>query len=181
MTVSFVTGGARSGKSRFAQYLATNMGEGKTVCFVATAPAVDDEMMERIARHQRERPVDWVTVEERHDVVKVLDERRHDVYLIDCLSLLLNNWMYDLNLTEEVFHDLTQRLITCLSNTELDVVLVSNELGLGLVPADALSRQYRDWLGWLNQAVAKVADSVHLVVSGVAIDVKQLPGTTWDF
>ncbi|GMA60140.1 bifunctional adenosylcobinamide kinase/adenosylcobinamide-phosphate guanylyltransferase [Alicyclobacillus fastidiosus] len=181
MTVFFVTGGARSGKSRFAQHLATKLGEGKNVIFVATAPAVDDEMVERIERHRRERPVEWVTVEERLDVVKVLEERRHDVYLIDCLSLLLNNWMYDLKLTEDVFKDLTHRLITCLSSTELDVVLVSNELGLGLVPADKLSRQYRDWLGWLNQAVAKVADSVYLVVSGVAIDLKQLPGSAWDF
>lgn len=176
--IYFVTGGARSGKSRFAEQLVARMAAPERICFVATGVVTDEEMRARIQRHKMTRDGRWSTIEEPHDVARLIQEQEHtyNVFLIDCLSLLLNNWMFDLNVDEPEFRRKLAELVHALTVVNADCVIVSNEIGLGLVPADALSRRYRDWLGWLNQAVAQVADKVYFVASGIAVDLKQLPG-----
>lgn len=178
MTLSLVTGGARSGKSRFAESRAHEAAAqaGSSVCFIATGVATDPEMEMRIRRHQVARDENWTTIETKEDVASVISRAECDVYLIDCLSLLLNNWMFYSSCTEEMFWDKLHTLIRVLEQSSATCIVVSNEIGLGLVPADPDSRRYRDWLGWMNQAVARVADSVFFVASGIAIDIKQLPG-----
>jgi adenosylcobinamide kinase/adenosylcobinamide-phosphate guanylyltransferase len=177
MTVHLVTGGARSGKSRFAEQLAAMAARPTEICFVATGVAMDAEMEARIARHRRDRPAEWRTLEVRHDVAKAIEDGEYKVYLIDCLSLLLNNWMFDLACTETLFWRKLDDLTAALAASSATCIVVTNEIGLGLVPADAESRRYRDWLGWMNQAIAKMADRVYFVASGIAIDLKQLPGS----
>lgn len=178
MTVWFVTGGARSGKSRYAERLAASAGRASDtpVCFIATGRPFDDEMSDRIRKHQATRPKDWTTLEVPVDVDRVLIEQSYDVYVIDCLTLLLNNWMYDLAIQEDAFLTRVRALVDALQSVRGTCIVVSNEIGLGIVPADAESRRYRDWLGWLNQAVAAAAEHVYLVVSGVAVDILALPG-----
>ncbi|WP_067622475.1 bifunctional adenosylcobinamide kinase/adenosylcobinamide-phosphate guanylyltransferase [Alicyclobacillus acidiphilus] len=182
MTVIFVTGGARSGKSRFAERLAAELGQASTkpVCFVATGKAIDAEMAARIEKHQATRPTEWRTIEAPIDVASVIDGGAADVYVIDCLSFLLNNWIYELRLTEDAFFDHVGRLASSLARSDATCIVVSNEVGLGIVPADAESRRFRDWLGWLNQAVARMASQVYLVTSGIAIDLKAYPGAVFD-
>lgn len=176
MTTSFVTGGARSGKSRFAEQLVEERAESSTICYVATGVVTDDEMKARIAVHQSRRGANFVTVEEPHDVAKEIHRACYDVYLVDCLSFLLNNWMYDLRCTENEFRRWVDELCAVISQSNAHIVVVSNEVGLGLVPVSKESRLYRDWLGWLNQAVAKVSDEAYLVVAGCAVNLKQIPG-----
>ncbi|WAH38713.1 bifunctional adenosylcobinamide kinase/adenosylcobinamide-phosphate guanylyltransferase [Alicyclobacillus dauci] len=176
MTVYFVTGGARSGKSHFAERLAASKGTAQRICFVATGVAMDDEMAARIERHRTTRDSRWATVETPHDVAGVVRQGLYDVYLIDCLSLLLNNWMYDLHCTEEMYRERVSELINVLDASSAECIVVSNEIGLGLIPADAESRRYRDWLGWFNQAMARIAERVYFVASGIAVDLKAIPG-----
>lgn len=180
MTLYFVTGGARSGKSRFAEQLAQHCAqEGRyPVTFVATGVAMDEEMAARIQRHQETRLASFGLVEAPHDVTGVISQSgRGEVYLVDCLSLLLNNWMFDLGYTESDFWKKSTELVEACVQTEAICIVVSNEIGLGIVPADRESRTYRDWLGWFNQDFAKRAERAYFVVSGIAVDLLQLPGS----
>jgi adenosylcobinamide kinase/adenosylcobinamide-phosphate guanylyltransferase len=101
-------------------------------------------------------------------------EAQNRVVLVDCLSLLLNNWMFHDQCTEEQFRARSEELIRALVAASGPVIVVSNEVGAGIVPADALTRRYRDWLGWLNQAVAAVSESVIWMVAGIPVDVRRL-------
>ncbi|MHB1629594.1 MAG: bifunctional adenosylcobinamide kinase/adenosylcobinamide-phosphate guanylyltransferase [Bacilli bacterium] len=177
MAVAFVFGGARSGKSAIAERLAASRQEGRagSVLYIATAQASDGEMAERIRRHQTARPRDWLTVEEPLQVAGAV--RKHadvPVILIDCLSLLVNNWMFLGRCDGAGFEYRKQELVAALQDFHGLAVCVSNEVGQGIVPADAATRQYRDWLGWLNQAVAAVADPVYWVAAGIPVDVRSL-------
>lgn len=177
LSCTFVTGGARSGKSAWAERTAQHLAEAYRlpVTFLATAERSDPEMDERISRHRADRPDDWRTVEEPLQVADWISRRDGDsVLLLDCLSLLLNNWMFRDGCTEDEFLVRRDELVQAIRERQAPTVIVSNEVGLGLVPEGAASRQYRDWLGWLNQSVAAVSDSVVLVVSGIAVDVKKL-------
>lgn len=181
MSLTFVTGGARSGKSRFAESLVRECvleTPDCRVCFIATGVAMDDEMKARIARHRNSRPEQWDTVEEPLDVAGVIQNTDYDVYLIDCLSFLLNNWMFHEVSTEEQFFARLGILVQAMANTRAKCVVVSNEVGFGIIPADEETRRYRDWLGWMNQAFARVSDPMYLVVSGIALDVKHMHGAT---
>ncbi|TDY47961.1 adenosylcobinamide kinase /adenosylcobinamide-phosphate guanylyltransferase [Alicyclobacillus sacchari] len=177
MSLILITGGARSGKSRFAEMLAAQYADaGAVVCFVATAQALDDEMKERIHRHRLSRDAQWQTVEEPFDPAAVVRAEQADVYLIDCLSLLLANWVFASRVDESGFWDKLKTLVDALASSRATCIVVTNEIGLGIVPADPETRLYRDWLGWMNQTFARSADQVFLVTSGIAVNLKALPG-----
>ncbi len=165
MTVTLVLGGARSGKSRHAESLCH--GERH---YVATAQAFDEEMRARIAKHQADRGTAWVTHELTHDLAGKLREidQRGRVILVDCLTLWLSNVM----LADEDWHGLAEVLAALLPAMTANVVLVSNEVGMGIVPENALARQFRDAQGFLNQRVAQVADRVVFVAAGLPLVLK---------
>ena len=175
--IVLVTGGCRSGKSRLAQQLAEAAGLNRL--YIATAPVLDAEMEERIARHRQERAQrNWTTCEETLDLVKVLEQHTaFDAVLCDCLTLWVNNLMYDAEQKKEAFGEedmarLTQamlRVARCHAGT---LVFVTNEVGCGIVPADALSRRFRDLAGRCNQVMAAAADEVYFVVSGLPLKIK---------
>jgi adenosylcobinamide kinase/adenosylcobinamide-phosphate guanylyltransferase len=190
--VTLILGGARSGKSDFAERLAR--ASGQPVVFLATAVAGDAEMAARIARHRAARPAEWRTVEEPEELARAVGERGGpgDLVVIDCLTLWVSNVLLrqigdsdrSENLSGEAWlaveSDLLARveeLLATARTRELSLILVSNEVGLGVVPATALGRRYRDVLGRVNRAVARRADRVLLMVAGLPLDVGQLvPG-----
>ena len=164
----FVLGGARSGKSRYAQAHA-EMLAGRHH-FVATAEAFDDEMRERIARHQADRDARWQTVEAPRDLPAVLDALNAPdaVVLVDCLTLWLSNLLLadaDPGLAEA-------ELCRAIKQFSGQIILVSNEVGLGIVPANALARRFGDAAGRLNQAVAATAAEVVLLTAGLPLTLK---------
>lgn len=168
MSVLFVLGGARSGKSRHAQSRAEEAAPERI--FIATAQAFDDEMAERIARHQADRNAGWQTVEEPLDLAGAIKSwaRNDRVLLIDCLTL----WTSNLLLAERDVARETAELIVALSKAEGFIVLVANEVGLGIVPDNALARQFRDAAGLVNQAVAACADEVVFMAAGLPLRLK---------
>ena len=165
--LSLVIGGARSGKSTFAEGLAT--GTGRPRRYIATAEAWDDEMRARIAQHQRERGGDWTTVEAPLDLAAALALALQDeVVLIDCATLwLTNHLLADHDLPAE-----TARLLDALATCPAPVVIVSNETGWGIVPENALARRFRDEQGRLNQRLAAEADLVVTVIAGLPMVLK---------
>jgi adenosylcobinamide kinase / adenosylcobinamide-phosphate guanylyltransferase len=172
MTVTLVLGGARSGKSRLAESLA--FGEKH---YIATAQAYDDEMRERIAKHQAQRGEGWATHEEPLALALKLAEVDGNgrFILVDCLTL----WLSNLILDEHDWEGPTTALTSVLAGVQADVVLVSNEVGLSIVPDNALGRRFRDAQGLLNQRVAAVADNVVFVAAGLPLLLKgQLPELT---
>ena len=171
----FILGGARSGKSRFAQELA---GEpGSKVLFVATGEALDEEMKARIDQHKKGRPESWRTLEASTNIGKQIEKHigDADVVIIDCLTLLVSNLLGDEpdyaksegQLTTEI-----TALIACMDKLNASFIIVSNEVGMGLVPETKLGRMYRDLLGKANQLIAQRADEVSLMVAGLPIKVK---------
>ena len=169
--LSFVTGGARSGKSGFAERLARLGAAPRT--YIATAQAWDDEMRDRIARHRDDRGTDWHTVEAPLDLAGALAAVASGTVLVDCATLWLSNRML-------AGHDLeaaTKDLLAALAATPVPVVLVSNEVGWGIVPDNALARAFRDAQGRLNQRIAAQAGLAVLVVAGLPLVLKgALPG-----
>jgi len=168
MTTWLILGGARSGKSRRALTLAEQARAQRV--FIATAEALDEEMAERIARHQAERVAGWDTIEAPLDLVEAIPQASSpdSVCVIDCLTLWLSNLMHhgrDVQLE-------TERLCTALRSCTGDVILVSNEVGLGLVPETPLGRDFRDAQGRLNQAVAAVCDQVEFIAAGLPLSLK---------
>ncbi len=181
-----VTGGARSGKSAFAEKLAKE--SGKKVIYLATATAEDEEMAQRIARHRRRRPPGWETVEEPLDVPGVIEKysASGQLILVDCLALFLSNLLLKAKgqLDPEATPDFPggkervlqaiKRLGEVISFAAAEIIIVTNEVGWGLVPAHPLGRVYRDLLGIANQRLASLADQVYLVVCGLALEIKSL-------
>ena len=189
-----ILGGARSGKSSFAERLAES--SGQPVAFIATATADDDEMRERIARHRASRPKGWHTLEEPLDLVQVVHEAEKlaDVLLVDCVTLWLGNILLQESgedakddegkvafqtasrLFDEKAVKASEALLTAIKSLSphKTVIMVTNEVGLGIVPAYPLGRLYRDTLGYINQHLAQAADCVYLMVAGMAIDLKRL-------
>jgi adenosylcobinamide kinase / adenosylcobinamide-phosphate guanylyltransferase len=161
----FVTGGARSGKSSFALEKARELG-GDTVTFVATAERSDDEMMDRIAHHQLERPSAWKTIEAPREVL--IADLKSKVVLLDCLSLFVSNLLLD-GLDESVILERTQNILDSKTQT---LIVVSNEVGMGLVPEYPLGRQFRDVLGRANQLVARASTQAFFLVSGIPLRLK---------
>jgi adenosylcobinamide kinase/adenosylcobinamide-phosphate guanylyltransferase len=181
-SLTFILGGARSGKSAYAQRLAAR--PGQRVLYVATAEAGDDEMAARIAAHRAERPPDWDTVEAPRNVGAALRQApAADVVIVDCLTLLANNLIVPLpepvlgELAEAVLLGEIESLLDAYQATDAHWLIVSNELGLGLVPPYPLGRVYRDALGRANQRVAAAADNVLFMVAGLPLALKgRVPG-----
>ncbi|HEX7642605.1 MAG TPA: bifunctional adenosylcobinamide kinase/adenosylcobinamide-phosphate guanylyltransferase [Burkholderiaceae bacterium] len=181
MTASLILGGARSGKSRHAEALAA--ASGKEVVYVATAEARDVEMMERIARHRQERNAHWLTVEETRNLGGVIARwcSPERVVLVDCVTLWLSNLLFaDGRIYPEVgrietppcFAEERAALLHALRQGQGDVILVSNEVGSGIVPGGAVSRWFADEAGRLNQELAALCDAVTLVVAGLPLVLK---------
>jgi adenosylcobinamide kinase/adenosylcobinamide-phosphate guanylyltransferase len=163
-----VLGGARSGKSRYAQELAEAGSE--RLVFVATGQAFDAEMTDRIRRHQADRDNRWTTLEAPIDLAGAIREGDGDntVLLVDCLTL----WASNLLLGEEDAEAHLAALLAAIGAARARVLLVANEVGLGIVPDNALARQFRDLAGTINQRVAAAVDRVHMTVAGIPIVVK---------
>lgn len=181
--IILILGGARSGKSLFAQQLATELGE--RVLFIATGTPLDEEMRRRIELHKKARPKTWRTVEVPTSVAKAIGEHVEDadVVILDCLSLLVANLMspthdpteleredYD-TVEREVSAEL-ERVIALAETLPLCLIIVSNEVGMGLVPGYPVGRAYRDLLGKANQFIAQRADRVYLMIAGIPLQLK---------
>ena len=179
MKTTLIIGGARSGKSTLAQEMGAKA-DG-AVLFVATAEAGDEDMKKRIEIHKKSRPADWVTLEVTthigSQIMKNIDKAQ--TVIIDCITLLINNifMQYDENtdvdLAEKEVAAEINELLDCIKNTDAHFIIVTNEIGLGVVPADRVSRLYRDVLGRANQMLAEYADEVLLLVAGIPMTVKK--------
>jgi adenosylcobinamide kinase/adenosylcobinamide-phosphate guanylyltransferase len=165
-----VLGGAASGKSEAALQLAGSRGPR---AFVASGQGLDDEMVGRIARHQATRSADWETVEEPLEVEAWFAKQghRYRTILFDCVTLWLSN-LVGTGLKESVILTRTGTLVQRMRTAAARVVIVSNELGFGLVPAEPATRAFRDLAGRVNQQIAAGADEVHLIVSGLSLRLK---------
>jgi adenosylcobinamide kinase / adenosylcobinamide-phosphate guanylyltransferase len=170
-TITLVLGGARSGKSRWAQEQAARF---PRVAYLATAQASDSEMREKIAHHRRERPATWRTVEVPTNLPKTIrsESARADVLLIDCFTLYVANVMRTGRKSDGHNNACVRELRDAIDSCRTSIIAVSNEVGSGVVPAFRSGRVYRDMLGRLNQEVAAIADSVVLMVAGIALPVK---------
>lgn len=173
-----ITGGARSGKSRFALELALKLGE--PVLFVATAGAGDEEMRQRIEEHQRARPSAWRTLEVTTHVGSQISHQigNAQVVIVDCITLLVNNILSQYSpqtsasvVEQEVTSEINE-LVECINHAKAGFIIVTNEVGTGLVPANRMSRLYRDLLGKANQLLAQQADEVYLTLAGLPVQIK---------
>jgi adenosylcobinamide kinase / adenosylcobinamide-phosphate guanylyltransferase len=171
------TGGARSGKSACAERYAARLSQ--RVAYIATAEAGDDEMRARIVQHRRRRPASWTTLEAPTAVVAALAElEAGTVALLDCLSLLVSNVLlaHDAEPAPAIDVEIASLLATA-RERDLILIIVTNEVGLGIVPAYPLGRAYRDLLGWANQQVAAAADEVYLLVCGIPVELRAMEAT----
>ncbi|OLP56606.1 bifunctional adenosylcobinamide kinase/adenosylcobinamide-phosphate guanylyltransferase [Rhizobium rhizosphaerae] len=166
--LTLVLGGARSGKSRFSEALAEACGLERH--YIATAQAFDPEMEERLAHHKARRDQAWTTHEEPLDLVGVLRDVALPgrIVLVDCLTL----WVTNLMMAERQVDAEGERLAAALSTLSAPVILVSNEVGLGIVPDNAMARVFRDHAGRLHQAIAAVADTVYFIAAGLPLTMK---------
>ncbi len=169
--IYFITGGARSGKSSFAEKLALER-EGKRA-YVATAQALDAEMTAKIEKHRRDRSSTWDTYEEPLAVADLLRKLsgRYQVVLLDCLTLWLSNVMAHTNGADTVLSRV-EDLVKVLASFDGTCLVVSNEVGLGIVPDNPLARQFRDFAGMLNQRIAQTADEVYFTAAGIPMRIK---------
>jgi len=169
--IILITGGARSGKSTYAEKRAAALGSRRL--YVATAEAKDEEMAQRISEHKNRRGGDWATIEEPLELAEALFARRGqiDCALVDCLTLWLGNLLlqHDGKYAEEKVNE----LVEILTGLDFHLVLVTNEVGWGIVPDNLLARQFRDLAGWANQQIAAAAHEVVLMVAGVPLGVKK--------
>jgi len=175
-TVTFVLGGVRSGKSRFAQRIASGFG---SVIFIATAKPSDPEMELRIERHRKARPATWRTLEAPVDLDVAISSLQDPKQLavVDCLTVYLANVMSKAQGQESAIKEHTERLCSALEETKSSIILVSNEVGSGVHAPTATGRFYCDLLGELNQRVAALADNVILMVAGVPAPIKGMVPT----
>jgi adenosylcobinamide kinase/adenosylcobinamide-phosphate guanylyltransferase len=173
--LTLVLGGARSGKSRFAQSLCE---AGDRVVFVATARLDDDEMRARAAHHQQARPQHWHTIEEPLAIARVVENSAadYDFVLLDCLTIWLSNlcWEHRDQSTEVLRAAAAEEVAGLIAGgSAANLVIVSNEVGYGLVPESPVGRLFRDLQGWMNQDMACAANFVYQVVAGIPIPIKR--------
>lgn len=185
----FILGGARSGKSNHAQSLAAEI--GGNVAFIATAQALDDEMAARIQNHKAFRPKDWATLELPTRVGRqiVSQSIKADVIIVDCLTLLVSNLlvlntnsdgsMDEQSATRLVEEEISE-LLAAITSTESVWIIVSNEVGMGLVPPYPMGRLYRDLLGRSNQRIASIADQVIFMIAGIPMDLGRYKSVSLD-
>ena len=179
-----VTGGSRSGKSNFAESLCID--RKNSTAYIATSIPFDDEMKDRVRKHKESRPSDWETYEIFKDIYSVVEDlsNRHKTVILDCVTLLVNNLMFEreidfdkctpdeANNLEGYIKQQVEGLIKEIEKTDLYFVIVTNELGMSLVPDNKLCRIYSDIVGRINQYIAKHADEVYFVVSGIPMKIK---------
>ena len=182
--IILVTGGARSGKSSFAESLCKD--RNNSTAYIATSVAFDDEMKERVRKHQESRPQEWETYEIYKDIYKIIKEisEKHDTAILDCITLLVNNLMFvdgididtateqEINELEDYIKDQVTKLIEEVKKTDLYFVMVTNEIGLGVVPGYKLGRVYCDFVGRVNQMLGKLSDEVYFTVCGIPTKIK---------
>ncbi len=183
--ISLVTGGARSGKSRFGESLLT--AEKLKILYIATAKVYDREMEDRVKKHRKQRPAFWHTIEEYRQFEKVLPDWKNKVdgVLLDCITLMVTQLMLDkcseswdkisseaLDEIEKGVQQEIDELLETLKFLGLPAVIITNEVGLGIVPGDKMSRDFRDIAGRMNQRIASFADAVYFVVSGIPVRIK---------
>jgi len=169
MDCIFIIGGAKSGKSRYALSIGNKFKDKKKV-FIATAQPIDPEMEEKIRRHREERGKDWITIEEPLNISDRIKElsNKDVLILIDCLTLWLNNLLiHNLDPKREI-----ENLVKSMSSFEGMLIVVSNEVGMGIVPQDELTRRYRDLLGYLNQEISHLSNKVIFMMAGIPIQIK---------
>lgn len=168
--ITLVLGGARSGKSRLALTLAKRY---KKVAFVATCEALDTEMKRRIRMHKKVRPAYWKTYEEARELVSLMEKigDSFDCIVIDCLTLLVSNLVLA-GYGEADIIKKAEKLLAVLKKKKADAIMVSNEVGLGIVPDNELGRRFRDIAGRVNQLAAEAADEAYLTISGIPLKIK---------
>ncbi|MGH7931923.1 MAG: bifunctional adenosylcobinamide kinase/adenosylcobinamide-phosphate guanylyltransferase [Candidatus Binataceae bacterium] len=172
-TLTLITGGARSGKSSHALAIAAAYPASARRCFIATAEDLDDEMRERITRHRAARPAEFTTVEEPLALCDALGalNGHADIVVLDCLTLWISN-LLGRGREDDAIMAQAERLAIALTGALFATVVVSGEVGWGIVPENPLARRFRDLLGWTNQKVARVADEVILMAAGYPLRVK---------
>lgn len=170
--ITFILGGARSGKSRQAVKMADQT--DKKIAFIATCQALDEEMRERIQRHKKERPKNWKTFEEPVNLAARIKKigNKYDIILIDCLTLWVSNLLL-LEFNETKIKKGIEETLGALRETKANSVIVSNEVGLSIVPTNILAREFRDIAGTINQIVAQKADSVIFMAAGIPMEIKK--------
>ncbi len=164
----FILGGARSGKSGFAFELAQKSGE--KVTFIATATSTDSEMKERIKNHKNVRPKNWKTIEIASNLDKKISQEKNKVLLIDCLTVYVSHLT---NLDQDKILDHVKKIIRAIKKSKSEIIVVSNEVGCGIVPNNKLARKYRDVLGKINQMFAEAADEFYAMFAGAPVDIKK--------
>lgn len=184
-SLTLITGGARSGKSTFAENSVKEVGKGKKIAYIATAIAFDDGMKDRIRRHREQRPSEWETIERYKDYEEMRTDPAFlaaDVILFDCLTVMITNNMleYDVDydhctmeqvaeIEEKIKEQVGTLLDVC---SEKELYIVTNEVGMGLVPSYKLGSYFRDIAGRMNQMTAARAEAVFLTVSGIPVKIK---------
>ncbi|HEY4544552.1 MAG TPA: bifunctional adenosylcobinamide kinase/adenosylcobinamide-phosphate guanylyltransferase [Tissierellaceae bacterium] len=177
--ITLVTGGARSGKSTFAESLLAGK---EDVVYIATSRVYDKEMSERIDLHKKSRPSIWRTFEENYDLYKAIDEEKY--YILDCITVLTSNIMFDIskdneyidyNMQDEIEETIMLQLdglISLVNKKGYELILVTNEVGSSIVPEHHISRVFRDIQGRINQRLGKISDNVYLVTCGIPVKIK---------
>ncbi len=164
-----ITGGIKSGKSRFALKIAREIEKGEKI-FIATARPIDKEMEDKIATHKKVRGIDFQTVEEPIHLGAILKKINPSTVVIDCITLWLSNLLFELRESEKLFE--IESFIGALKEFMGNAIIVTNEVGWGIIPADEISRRYQAELGSLNQEVCEICDEVYVLISGIPLKVK---------
>ncbi len=175
-----VTGGARSGKSSFAEQYAAR--HGRRIAYIATSQVLDEEMKFRVGLHRGRRPADWDTYEAPFDVHEAVREAAagHDMLLLDCLTVYISNLLCSREDAEdqagnyELVKEACDKLVAAVQSGSASLVVVTNEVGDGIVPVNRLAREFRDLAGLANQLLARQAEEVFLVTAGIPVNIKQL-------
>ena len=182
--IILVTGGSRSGKSNFAESLCKS--KNNETAYIATSIPFDNEMKDRVRKHKESRPQNWTTYEIYKDIYSIVKDiaNSHQTVILDCVTLLVNNLMFSydididnanpeqINQLEKYIKDQVIKLIDEVRNTDLYFVLVTNELGMGIIPGNKLSRIYSEIVGRINQYIASQSDEVYFVVSSIPMKIK---------
>lgn len=184
LALIMVTGGARSGKSQFAESLAVKYA-GYSVLYIATSIPFDDEMKERVRRHRERRPKEWETVEAYNGISDIIRSTDKKAVLLDCLTVMVSNLLLEIDMTweekdledvdraeEKITKEVDGLINASKENDKKDVIVVTNEVGMGLVPEYKLGRIFRDISGRMNKKIAENADSVYFMVSGIPLEIK---------
>lgn len=185
MQITFITGGARSGKSNFSENLAKDI--GKKIIYIATALPIDKDMKDRIKKHIKRRPVDWITIEQYknfNDLSLNKDFVNCDTIILDCITILISNLLFDSevdfsNCSNKVIEEIEKsifeeikELIKVVKENNKNLILVSNEVGMGLVPHYRLGNIFRDISGRVNQYLSNISDNVFILFSGIPLKLK---------